>query len=147
MSLVSRLRGLSPGDYARLLAASGLLVYARVGLAVWSLTGVRGMLLWLTSFVSGTVPGSPAPARVTGAVAAADKYLPGSRTCLMRSVTSETLLRLYGYAPTHRIGVDKGDDDFEAHSWIEYDGEVLIGGQGDLSRFETLTALNERDGS
>ena len=143
MGLIGQLRGLSLGDHARLLAASGLLVVARVGFVVWSLSGLRNLLLRAVA-VGSVVPGSPRPVRIIWAVDRADRYLPGSRTCLMRSVTSETLLRLYGYAPTHRIGVDRTGDDVEAHSWIEHDGTVLIGGTGDLSRFEPLPPLNER---
>ncbi|WP_164471779.1 lasso peptide biosynthesis B2 protein [Halosimplex salinum] len=144
MGTVARLRALSRGDYLRLFAASGLLVVARVGLSLWSLHGLRTLLVRVARRV--TVPGSPTPLRVAWAVSTADRRLPGSRTCLMRSVATETLLRLYGYTPTHRLGVDReGSDSIEAHSWIELDGDVLIGGQPDLSRFDTLPPLNERE--
>jgi len=132
-------------DGPRVLVAVVLLLVAQVGLVVWSLSGLRAVLVHLADRASPLVPGSPSPARTVRAVGVADNRLPGNRTCLMRSLTSETLLRLYGYDPTHRIGVDKAGDDVEAHSWIEHDGEVLIGGQGDLSRFEPLPPLDERD--
>jgi len=130
-----------------LFAAVVLLLVARVGLAIWSLTGLRGLLIRLATLGRGTVPGRPTPKRVTAAVEAADERLPGARTCLMRSLTSETLLVLYGHDPTHHIGVDKDNEAFRAHSWIEHGGEVLIGGQGDLSEFERLTKLDERESS
>jgi len=145
MGLRSRLRGLTLGDYARLFAAATLLLVARVGLALWSLSGLRGLLIRLAILGRGTVPGVPAPKRITAAVEVADERVPGSRTCLMRSLTSETLLVLYGHEPTHYIGVDKDDEAFWAHSWIEHDGEVLIGGKGDLSEFERLAKLDERE--
>ncbi|MCU4743565.1 lasso peptide biosynthesis B2 protein [Halobacteria archaeon AArc-m2/3/4] len=146
MGRVARFLAVPVGDKARLLTAATLLLVVRVGIFVVSLSRCRRLLLTVAAIASRIVPGSPTPPRVARAVDVADTYLPGQRTCLMRSLTSETLHRLYGHEIDHRIGVDKTDDGtFEAHSWIEYDGEILIGDLEDLSRFEPLPSLNEAD--
>jgi hypothetical protein len=49
---------------------------------------------------------------------------------------------MYGHEPTHRLGVDKDSEDgVKAHSWLEYDGEILVGDLPDLDRYEPLPPL------
>lgn len=138
------------GDKARILTAITLLIVVRVGVFVVSFDRFRRLLLAPMAPLSRIVPGSPGLTRVVWAVEVADRHLPGHRTCLMRSLTTEALLRLYALTDDidHRIGVDKtADGEFEAHSWIESDGEILIGDVEDFSRFEPLPPLSERDDS
>lgn len=71
------------------------------------------------------------------AVAAASRYVPRA-SCLTQALAAQTLLRRHGYASTLQIGVAKGPANrLEAHSWLEADGEVLIGGGG-LERYARL---------
>lgn len=128
------------GDKARLLVATCLLLITRVGLFVVSFSRFRRLLLAPTGPLARVVVGSPPPGRIAWAVDAADRALPGERTCLMRSLSAEWLHRCYGHRIVHRIGVDKADS-FEAHSWIESEGEVILGDLEDLSRFESLPPL------
>lgn len=131
------------GTQARLLAAAALLVSLAVGIVVAPFARVRDALLWLADRAAAVVPGDPKPGRVVAAVEVADGELPGERTCLVRSLTAETLLRLYGHAPEHRIGVDPdAEGGMKAHSWLEYGGEILIGDLEDLSRYEPLPPLD-----
>lgn len=163
MGRIAGFLAVSTGDKFRLLLAAALLVTVRVGIVVVSFDRCRRSLLAPARLLSGIVPGSPSPSRVAWAVDAADRSIPGHRTCLMRSLSSETLHVLYGHDVIHRIGVDVNppDDadrpyrspgtavtppagiDFEAHSWIEHDGTVIIGHLEDLSRFEPLPPLND----
>lgn len=141
---MSRIRvtlSLPLGDKIRLLAASVTLFAIWGGTGLFSFGRFRRALLRVGAVGASVVPGDPSPTRVAWAVDAADRHLPGDRTCLVRSLTAETLLRTYGYEPTHRIGVDRDDDTVEAHSWIEYDDAVLIGHVEDLSKFEPLPPL------
>lgn len=148
------------GDKGRVVTAALLLLVVRVGIFVVSFARFRRAVLAPAGALSRIVPGSPSPARVAWAVEVTDRTLPGERTCLMRSMTSETIHRLYGHDVVHRIGVDPdgeggggagpgpgaGDGTFMAHSWIEHDGEVLVGDLEDLSRFEPLPPLDGSDG-
>ncbi|WP_263018082.1 lasso peptide biosynthesis B2 protein [Natronobiforma cellulositropha] len=141
---------LPPGDAARVVSAVWLLLLTRVGVFLLPFATFRRLLLAPAGVLSRLVPGSPTPDRVAWAVEAADARLPGHRTCLMRSLSTETLLRLYDLDGdvVHRIGVDKnGDGTFEAHSWIEYGDAIIIGDLEDLSRYQPLPPLNEGDES
>lgn len=147
---VATLRGFArhrPGDQARLLAAALLLPFVRVAVVVAPFARLRRGLVAIANGVAPLIPGDPAPERVSWAVDVADRYLPGDRTCLMRSLTAETLHRLYGHDVAHRIGVDPSEPgDVAAHSWIERDGEVILGGLEDLDRYEPLGDLDDGAG-
>lgn len=163
MDRVAGFLAVSTGEKFRLLLAATVLLTVRVGIVVGSFDQCRRWLLVPARLLSRVVPGSPSPIRVAWAVDAADRSIPGHRTCLMRSLSSEVLHVLYDHDVIHRIGVDANPPadadrshrssrpaitppagiDFEAHSWIEYDGEVIIGHLEDLSRFEPLPPLND----
>lgn len=213
MGRLSRFLSVPIGDKFRLGLAVILLLLVRVGVFVVPFATFRSALVALTSSVGRLVPGHPTPYQVAWAVDRADSAVPGHRTCLMRSLTSETIHVLYGHDVVHRIGVATAEDDdtddidgtdatgntdatdstdstdstddcdgdsnatrddgrrigspphsdpapastsvavpastggFEAHSWIEYDGDVILGYLEDLSRFEPLPPLNETDRS
>jgi len=144
---LSRYRSLTVGDVGRLSVATGLLAILRVSFVVLSFAPTRDRLLEVVSRLAPAIPGTPSPRRVVWAVEVADRRLPGSRTCLMRSLSAEALVRLYGYDPAHRIGVDPGSNDgFAAHSWLEWDGTIIIGDLADLSKYEPLPPLDEYEG-
>ena len=66
--------------------------------------------------------------RIAYLVMAASKWVMSS-TCLTRALVGEWLLKEAGFNPSLHIGVKKGEEkDFEAHAWLEMDGEKLIGG-------------------
>lgn len=135
------------GDQVRLLAAATLLIVVWIGIVGGSFSRVRTGLLRASDFGASFVPGDPDPARVARTVEVADYGLPGDRTCLVRSLTAETLLRLYGHTPVHRIGVDTSvESGMRAHSWLEHDDGILIGDLEDLSRYTPLPPLDEDHG-
>ena len=66
--------------------------------------------------------------RVAYLVMAASKWV-FSSTCLTRALVGEWMLKESGFNPSLHIGVKKGGEkNFEAHAWLEMDGEKLIGG-------------------
>lgn len=66
--------------------------------------------------------------RVAYLVMAASKWV-FSSTCLTRALVGEWMLKESGFNPSLHIGVKKGEGkNFEAHAWLEMDGEKLIGG-------------------
>lgn len=58
-------------------------------------------------------------------VRAALRYSPSQFTCLEESLTLWYLLRKQGIAACLRIGVRKEKEKFEAHAWVEHEGEAL----------------------
>ncbi|RQG90974.1 lasso peptide biosynthesis B2 protein [Natrarchaeobius chitinivorans] len=172
MGRVTGFLAVSIGDKGRIVTAAVLLLVVRLSFVVVSFAAFRRRLLALSSSLSRIVPGSPPPVRVAWAVEVTDRTIPGHRTCLMRSLTSEAIHSAYGHDVVHRIGVDPdgpgdehavdtsddgdhttgsagdeididrpGGGEFEAHSWIEHDGTVILGDLEDLSRFEPLPPL------
>lgn len=135
-----------PGDQARITLAAVLLVSISLWFSIGSFSQIRKYLLWFCDVSSSIVLGAPTPERIVSAVDVADRHVPGDRTCLMRSLTAEALLRLYAFTPDHRIGVTKEKEtDMKAHSWLEIDDNVLIGNLEDLSRYEPLPSLQMWD--
>ncbi|MFD1633374.1 lasso peptide biosynthesis B2 protein [Haloplanus ruber] len=143
MLRITRFLSLSSGDKFRVLCSALLLLLTSFCIVLLPFSKVRAGLLRISTPDNRRVPGTPPPSRIVWAVNVTEYYLPGSRSCLVRSLAGETLLRLYGYAPTHRIGVNPhSEDGFIAHSWLEYDGDVLIGDLDDLSQYEPLPPLD-----
>ncbi len=80
---------------------------------------------------------------VVWAIEAASYYFPGKPKCLARALTTQILLNHYGHACELRIGVAKTETEgFVAHAWIERDGQVLIGGDYNLSSLTLLPSLD-----
>lgn len=49
-------------------------------------------------------------------------------TCLTNALTGYSLLSQYGYPSLVKIGVGRSSEgEFEAHAWLEYEDEVVIG--------------------
>lgn len=125
-----------PGRRRRLLVVAlvaSLLV--RVGLHVGSFR--------TTASVVDSVPGSTTDrtlADVRWATVAAGRELPGG-SCLTRGVVAHALCRRYGYQSDLYVGVDRESESFTAHSWVESDGDVVVGDEVDLDRFEPLGVL------
>ena len=86
-----------------------------------------------------TPPNAPARATsTTRLVWAVDQRLPGSRTCLSRSLALWYLLLLQGVRTELRIGVRPGGAPLDAHAWVEHDGRPLNDDEGVAHRFATL---------
>jgi len=58
-------------------------------------------------------------------VRAALRYSLAQYSCLEESLTLWYLLRKQGIPACLRIGVRKENEKFEAHAWVEHDGEAL----------------------
>lgn len=65
---------------------------------------------------------------VPWAITVASRYVPGTATCLPQALGTQILLQRAG-APAHlHIGVGKGEQgEFQAHAWVESQGEIVIG--------------------
>ncbi len=66
--------------------------------------------------------------RAARAVRSVELHGPASPNCLERSMTLWWLLRHEGVDPELRIGARKEGGKFEAHAWVELDGQVLNDG-------------------
>jgi len=130
-------------DKLNLVVASGLLLLISAGLVVCSFKQVRTGVFRIGRLGRYILPGKAPVERIAYSVDVADARLPGNRTCLVRSLSTEVLLRAYNQRYEHRIGVEKTDSGgIKAHSWIEHDGDVLIGYVDNLEQYERLPPLH-----
>jgi hypothetical protein len=68
------------------------------------------------------------PQRLARTVIAAAKLMPARATCLPQAICGQILLAAYGYDTKLQIGVTNTlNHGIEAHAWVEYDGDVLVG--------------------
>lgn len=67
-------------------------------------------------------------ATVEQAVRAAARYGLVRATCLEQALAQRWLLRKGGVSAELRIGVRKAGEKFEAHAWVECDGQALDAG-------------------
>lgn len=70
----------------------------------------------------------PTVERISWAIRAASRFVPGAANCLVRALATQSLLGRFGYPSELRIGVRKAEDGgIAAHAWLESAGSVVIG--------------------
>lgn len=80
------------------------------------------------------------PSTLAWAVAVAGTLVPGGAHCLSQATSLQILLARRGIESHVRFGVRRpGGAPLMAHAWLEYRGEVLIGGEN-LDRFVHLAS-------
>ena len=79
-------------------------------------------------------------AAIVWSVTMASLYTPGGAKCLVKALATQLLLNRYGYPHQLHIGVAMGETNtVEAHAWIEYQGQVIMGALQDLHRFQSFS--------
>jgi hypothetical protein len=80
--------------------------------------------------------------RLSWAVQAAAKRIPGA-SCLTQALALHWLLARAGHSADLRIGVAKdAAGGFASHAWLEHEGEILIGDNGELDRYSPILAFS-----
>jgi len=76
--------------------------------------------------------------RAIWAIQVASRYVPRA-SCLTQALATQALLGSSGIPASVRIGVAKSTaGNFEAHAWLESDGEILMGGADANQRYTRL---------
>ena len=114
------------------LAAAVALAATRLGLAFTSFRQWRQMLGWLAPAQRECLDQkrdelAQRAREIVRLGEAAARNLPWRANCLEQTLVLEWLLRRHRIAGTLRIGGRKDGDRFEAHAWVEFDGEILSG--------------------
>jgi hypothetical protein len=87
---------------------------------------------------AGHAPDRVSIERVVWAVQTATTVVPWGKTCLTEALTTSVLLRRVGCDATLRYGVAADNErPLAAHAWLEYRGDIVIGGSTARS-YETL---------
>ena len=134
MTRIRRFMGLPPGDRRPRGRTMACVVIVRICLWVVPFSKLQRLLRLWPRF--GGVGGRRPPMQpVTWAVTAVSRVVPRA-TCLTQALAAQALLRRSGYPARVRIGVTKDiGGRFEAHTWLESMGSVVLGGSEDVSRF------------
>jgi Transglutaminase-like superfamily len=140
MQRLRKFLNITPSDRHLLLSAVLLLGVVRLGMWLLSFQTLRRLLAILSQANSQTQAVDQSSIdKIVWAVNVASYYMPGHVKCLARALTTKVLLNRYGYLPELRIAVAKGDrGQFEAHAWVENQGQIVIGQLGDLSRYTPM---------
>lgn len=126
-----------------------LTVGVRAGLSVWPLgrvvRGLRQVAGWLPH------KGDATPryrSRAAWAAQAVGRRFVPERPCLTQALVLQYLLLRRGdNAAQLHIGVASSEEEFQAHAWVEHDGNVLIGGTESPHKYEQFEDLEEKIGS
>jgi hypothetical protein len=130
-----------PGYERRMLARATLLV-ATVRTGLWLLPfRVVSKLTSRQRAVSSDLANISAR-RLSWAVQTAARRIPRAN-CLVQALALQALLIRAGKPARLHIGVAKDSlRRLEAHAWLEYQGEILIGDDGVLGRFRSILTLD-----
>ena len=111
---------------------------------------------WVQSFL----PVPPPVSELVQAIDSASWYTLKPARCLSRALTLYLLMKWFKYTPTLRIGVAKPQaisstsettskvtppPKIDAHAWVEYQGQVILGQISDLGRFTPLPSIEHMD--
>lgn len=134
---------LGAADRARLAKAALVISAIRLALRLLPFRVVRRLLVRSTITANDLAkPDRAAVAQIAWAVAAAGRHMPWAATCLTRAMAAQMLLGRIG-EPTHlHLGVAKDEQGrLKAHAWLESDGTIVIGDDGDISSFARMPPL------
>jgi hypothetical protein len=136
---------LRPADKWLFIRIFALLVRVRLALTFRPFNRVREFARRLGERRASDITHRPSAHDLTSLVTAAASYIPRA-TCLTQALVADAILRRYGYAPDLKIGVGRGDANrFQAHAWIELDGNVVIGDLPTLDQFTPLPTLSPHE--
>jgi hypothetical protein len=138
MSTAAKFIRLDRRDRALVIAAAGTLAGIWVSLRTAGFNAVRRRAANVSTPGSrphawcGPPPRSsvspPTVERISWAVRAASRIIPGASNCLVRALATQTLLGRFGYRSELLIGARKADDgSLAAHAWLESAGAIVIG--------------------
>ncbi|NEO97791.1 MAG: lasso peptide biosynthesis B2 protein [Symploca sp. SIO2E9] len=146
MKQLRKLVRLSAGDYQLLFKTFVLLGLVRLGLWLLPFPSLRQAIAKISQSNSKQLQvKAVSVGKIIWAVNVSSYYMPGGVKCLARALTTQVFMSRYGHLPELRIGVAKGEGgQFEAHAWVESQGQVVIGNLVDLSRFMPLPSLEGR---
>jgi hypothetical protein len=132
---------LPAAERGTLLRAWSLLWAARLGLWLLPFPAIRN---WAARRAIQTGARDAMPVdRLAWSVSAASHLVPRA-TCLTQALAGQALLARHGHPARLYLGVARGDaGQFEAHAWLEAEGQVILG-DGERARFTPLTTLSSQ---
>lgn len=125
-------------EKALLLKATALLFCVRALFWIFPYRMVKPLFAWTCRHRQHRCKASPGT--LAWAVAVAGTLVPGGAHCLSQATSLQILLSRRGFESHIRFGIRRpGGAPLMAHAWLEYRGDVLIGGEN-LDRFVHLAS-------
>ncbi|MEM1115077.1 MAG: lasso peptide biosynthesis B2 protein [Bacteroidota bacterium] len=82
---------------------------------------------------------------IVWAVDAVARRVVRQRPCLTQALVARHLLRRHGVESSLQIGAARDKDGaFRAHAWLEWEGEIVIGGQASSAAYTSFKPLTPR---
>ena len=147
MERLRKFLSLTLGEKQLLLSSFVLLGLVKLGLLLLPFGALQRFLASISQVNSVKAKQCCAPTRETIAkvVNISSRYIPGGAKCLARALTTQVLMNQFGYSSQLRIGVAKSDGgEFQAHAWVESQGEIVIGNLTDLSQYTPMPSFEGR---
>jgi len=128
------------------LKASIFLIFIRCAFLILPFSAVRKLLQILTP-KSQHLPQGPkqrTKENIAWVVEVASRRIRFTDNCLVKALVTHALLKEEGYPSSLHIGVAKKETSlFQAHAWIESEGQIVIGApEDDASNFIPLPNLD-----
>lgn len=143
MERIRKFLALSSAERWLLVKGALLLAIVRVTLAFLPYPRARGLVDRVSSPVRPIQADRATVRTIAWAVDLASRFVPGGGHCLSKAITTQIFLARRGFHAEVRFGALKDPmEEFIAHAWLEYEGEVLIGGEN-LGRYSVLNPRPE----
>jgi hypothetical protein len=140
--MIRRFLRLSRSD--RRLTARIVLLLAAIRLGLWVLPFSTLRRQLRTSIPAAACPPALVAVpveRLARLVEACSRVVPGA-TCLTQSLAVQFLLGRAGHPSVIRIGVARNNvRGFEAHAWVDYQGQVLLDHSANIARYRILASF------
>jgi Transglutaminase-like superfamily len=135
MKRLHKFLSLTGGDRLLLVKAAFLLGVIRIGLKLLPFQQLRGLLAKIAQPNAKLQREDEASVnKVPWAVTVASSYL--RAVCLPQALATQVLLAQCGYPTQLRIGFTRSKGgQMSAHAWVESQGQVVIGGTGNMARY------------
>lgn len=142
MTPLRKIAALSGKEVALLVKAASIIALIRIGLVTFPYVKIRRLLNKSSKPKPQAALNQTYPEQVVWAARAIARHTLGDKPCLVQALAVEWLLRRKGYTTSLHIGVNKDKQDkLLAHAWLEYDGDIIIGGRTSPSKYATLQRL------
>ena len=136
MNSIQQFRDLSPVERKLLLRTFALVAVIRVLLWTVPFRFARRLILTRAA-VSPELMRIPVK-RLSWSVQASAKRIPAA-SCLTQALALHRILARAGHTADVWIGVAKDSSNgLASHAWIEHEGEILIGDNGELDRYSPI---------
>jgi hypothetical protein len=121
-----------------LVSAAFCLLWIKIGLTLLSFSTFRKLFQWLSDSGVRKDISETKVKQITWAVNTAANVLPLELLCLPRALAAKYLLRQVPFL-TLEIGIEINPrNGFEAHAWVERNGQIIIGDWSDAVSYQRL---------